>query len=76
MRDINNDDLRIKIKEALENIILEISLFDESLNSALQNNLEKVFSLQSYCNDLLFLIKVDMASSTGSTITFNDNDGD
>tara|TARA_B100000809_G_scaffold214645_1_gene219523 strand:- start:169 stop:1272 length:1104 start_codon:yes stop_codon:yes gene_type:complete len=76
LRDINNDDLRIKIKEALENIILEISLFDESLNSALQNNLEKVFSLQSYCNDLLFLIKVDMASSTGSTITFNDNDGD
>ena len=76
LRDLENDALRFRIKDAFTKVNFEIETFDQSLNLTLQNDPEKVLKLKDACSELLVLIKVDMASFIGSIITFNDNDGD
>lgn len=52
----------------------------DAINGTLQEeiivNPQSVIELKDSFRDLLVLIKVDMANILGSTITFNDNDGD
>ncbi len=73
---LDNIQLRDAIKAAFNTVEEHISTFGNSLNNILQTDPEKVLELKNACNELLVLIKVDMASFIGSTITFNDNDGD
>lgn len=47
-----------------------------SLNNTVVNNPTLVENLKNDLTNLLVLIKVDMSNFIGSTITFNDNDGD
>lgn len=73
---LDNTVLSNKIKNSFEEIEDHTASFNQGLNITLELDIEKVEMLQGLCNDLLVLIKVDMASFIGSTITFNDNDGD
>lgn len=47
-----------------------------SLKNEITSNPKNVTELKNAFRDLLVLLKVDMANVLGSTITFNDNDGD
>lgn len=47
-----------------------------TLREEIISNSEAVTALKDSFRDLLVLVKVDMANILGSTITFNDNDGD
>ncbi|WP_024771360.1 imelysin family protein [Aquimarina macrocephali] len=47
-----------------------------TLKEEITSNPEAVTALKDSFRDLLVLVKVDMANVLGSTITFNDNDGD
>ncbi len=76
LTNLSNIILSDKIKNSFEKIEDHMASFNQGLNASLQSDPEKVRTLQTLSNELLILIKVDMASFIGSTITFNDNDGD
>lgn len=71
------EELSNSILEQFETCTNSINAIESnSLKFALENNKESVTNLRNNFRDLLVLIKVDMSNSIGSTITFNDNDGD
>lgn len=83
--DIGYDDHLVLIgKEDLDTLIVNaFSLCQEKLDAIssslyveLTENHQNVTDLQDAFSDLLVLIKVDMASAIGTTVTVNDNDGD
>jgi predicted lipoprotein len=49
---------------------------DDPLSSQIENNNEPVTAAFQEMQDVLVLIKADMASALGVSITFQDNDGD
>lgn len=57
-------------------ILSEIVALQKPLETAVVNNPTQVEAIHEALQDLLVLIKVDMASSLSITITFSDNDGD
>lgn len=73
---LEGNDLRDRINASFEIVNAQLDTFNQGLNETLQSNPEKITALQNACNDLLIILRVDMASFIGSTITFNDNDGD
>ncbi|GHC47198.1 imelysin family protein [Ulvibacter litoralis] len=73
---LEGNDLRDRINASFDVVTSQLDTFSQSLNETLQSNPEKITALQNACNDLLIILRVDMASFIGSTITFNDNDGD
>ncbi|GAA3508136.1 hypothetical protein GCM10022393_18330 [Aquimarina addita] len=54
----------------------ELASISGSLEDEIIKNPDAVNDLKDTFRDLLVLVKVDMANILGSTITFNDNDGD
>lgn len=72
---LDNETLPTTIEVAIENC--ENKLNDlQNLEDDLINNTAKVTALQTALQELLVLIKADMASYIGATIVPNDTDGD
>lgn len=73
---IDRTALNESIASSFDNCQAKLDLISESLKQELQDTPQNVIDLQEAFNDLLILIKVDMANAIGTTITINDNDGD
>lgn len=73
---IGSEDFSIKIADQFAVCQSQLDSIEGSLKDEILSNPEAVISLKNSFTDLLVLIKVDMANVLGSTITFNDNDGD
>ncbi|WP_291871447.1 imelysin family protein [Maribacter sp.] len=65
-----------KINTQFKDCENKLNAIPSSLKEEIENNPENVIALKDAMRELLILIKVDMANILGSTITFNDNDGD
>jgi len=76
LTELGNAELAIEIDEKFNSVISKIDAMNPSLNSSLSNNVEEINELKTDIEALLFLIKIEMSQAIGSTITFNDNDGD
>ena len=74
--ELGNEELANEINEKFNSVISKINAMNPSLNSSLANNIEEINELKTDLEALLFLIKIEMSQAIGSTITFNDNDGD
>jgi len=74
--ELGNEELANEIDEKFNSVISKIDAMNPSLNSSLVNNVEEINELKTDLEALLFLIKIEMSQVIGSTITFNDNDGD
>lgn len=70
------EDLSTTITTQFETCFDAIQNINGPLKQALVSNPENITTLQKEIKSLLVLIKVDMSNAIGSTITFNDNDGD
>ena len=73
---IGNEDFSVKIAAQFAVCQKKIDAIKGSLRNEIVSNPEAVVDLKNAFTNLLVLIKVDMANVLGSTITFNDNDGD
>ena len=73
---IGSEKLSDKISDQFAVCQTKLNDIEGSLEDALVSNPESVLALKYAFRDLLVLVKVDMANVLGSTITFNDNDGD
>jgi len=76
LTELGNEELANEIDEKFNSCILNIATMNPSLNNSLNNNVEEINELKIDVEALLFLIKIEMSQVIGSTITFNDNDGD
>lgn len=74
--ELGYETLNTDIHNRLEACLIAIGNLDNLLKNELAINPGNVTALQNTFTDLLVVIKVDMANAIGSTITFNDNDGD
>ncbi|WP_296383233.1 imelysin family protein [Winogradskyella sp.] len=70
------ESLAIEINNNFINCYTKIDAINNPLIIEVVNSTQNVTDLQTAVTELLVLIKVDMANAIGSTITFNDNDGD
>lgn len=73
---IQSDSLAAKISDQFKECQARLNAIEGSLEEELVSNPQAVDDLKNAFRDLLVLVKVDMANVLGSTITFNDNDGD
>lgn len=73
---IGSEDFSAKITNQIAVCQEKIDTIEHPLKEELLSNPDAVVDLKDSFTDLLVLIKVDMANVLGSTITFNDNDGD
>jgi predicted lipoprotein len=73
---LSRENLDRKIVVAFEDCQHKINAIVAPLHQELSNNIERVIDLQDAFRGLLLLIKIDMATAIGATITINDNDGD
>ncbi|MRI02186.1 hypothetical protein GH721_16700 [Kriegella sp. EG-1] len=73
---IGSEEFSISIHDQFVICQEKIDAINGSLVSEIETNPAAVLDLKNAFRDLLVLIKVDMANILGSTITFNDNDGD
>lgn len=73
---IGNEEFSNKIAAQFSVCQKKIDAIKGSLRDEILSKPEAVIDLKKSFTDLLVLIKVDMANLLGSTITFNDNDGD
>ena len=73
---IGSEDFAIKISDQFTECQKQLDAIEGTLEDEIITNPEAVVALKDSFRDLLVLIKVDMANVLGSTITFNDNDGD
>ncbi len=73
---IGSEDFSAKINAQFKDCQRKLDVFQNPLATELETNPDAVVDLKNSFRDLLVLIKVDMANVLGSTITFNDNDGD
>lgn len=68
------------LSEALESqftkVYTELDLLDQSLYILSESNTDQVEQLYLEVRELLILVKVDLTSALGISVTFNDNDGD
>ena len=76
LQQLGYDDLSDTILNQFKTCFNTIESIDNSLKQELLTSPENAIALQNEIRDLLVFIKVDMANAIGSTITFNDNDGD
>jgi predicted lipoprotein len=77
LKELNNEQLATNIVDQIEICETQLATFPNSFKSDIENNNStEIKKLLESFNDLLYLIKIDMANSIGSTITFSDNDGD
>ena len=76
LEQLGYDTLSTTISNQFETCLNTINSIDNTLKQELLSTPENATNLQDEIRNLLVLIKVDMANAIGSTITFNDNDGD
>jgi predicted lipoprotein len=69
-------DLAADIDDKFNAVTFKINSMNSSLNSGLATTPENITELVTLIEDVLFVVKIDMSQAIGSTITFNDNDGD
>lgn len=69
-------ELATEITNNFTNCYSKIDAISNSLKNEVVNNTQNVTDLQTAITELLVHVKVDIANAIGSTITFNDNDGD
>ncbi len=65
-----------KINAKILNCETQLSAFNDRLENTLTTNTNQIKLVKEAYRDLLLLIKVDVSSFLGSTLTFNENDGD
>ncbi len=73
---IDRRTLNEAITSSFDNCQDKLNLISESLKQELLDTPQNAIDLQDAFDNLLVLIKVDMANAIGTTITINDNDGD
>ena len=73
---IGSEEFSIKISDQFSECQKQLDAIKGTLEDEIVSNPDNVVALKDSLRDLLVLIKVDMANVLGSTITFNDNDGD
>lgn len=73
---IGSEEFSIKISNQFTECQKQLDAINGTLENEIVTNPDNVTALKDSLRDLLVLIKVDMANVLGSTITFNDNDGD
>lgn len=73
---IGNEAFSEKIADQFTACQSTLDKIEGSFEEELASNPEAIVAVKNAFRDLLVLIKVDMANVLGSTITFNDNDGD
>ncbi len=73
---IGSENFAIKITDQFSECQSKLDVIEGSFEDEITVNSDAVVDLKNSFRDLLVLIKVDMANVLGSTITFNDNDGD
>jgi len=76
LTELGNAELAAEIDKQFNIVISKIDGTNPSLNSTLTDNTAIINELKTEIETLLFLIKIEMSQAIGSTITFNDNDGD
>lgn len=74
--DLGYEGLATDIDEKFNTVTAKINSMNSSLNSGLTSTPEDLTELVNHIEDVLFVVKIDMSQAIGSTITFNDNDGD
>ncbi len=73
---IDREALDVRIIVAFENCQNKIDAITTTLQQELVDNPENITNLQNAFRALLVLIRVDMATAIGATVTLNDTDGD
>jgi len=71
-----NETLITEINAAILNCETQLEAINQSLEATIINDTNQVALLKESFKELLYLIKIDVSSFIGSTLTFNDNDGD
>lgn len=72
----NDVPLADAINMEIDHIFATLDAMTEPLDAVLINHPEQVQALYEECRDLVVIMKVDMTSQLGVTITFSDADGD
>jgi predicted lipoprotein len=67
-----SDEIKVQLNEA----VTALQGLNDPLSSQIESNNEPVTAAFQELQDVLVLIKADMASALGVSITFQDNDGD
>jgi predicted lipoprotein len=73
---IGSESLSLRIEAQFSDCQDKLDAIEGSIEDEIVTHPEGVIDLKNSFRDLLVLLKVDMANVLGSTITFNDNDGD
>ena len=73
---MDREALDVRIIVAFENCQNKIDAITTTLQQELVDNPENITNLQNAFRALLVLIRVDMATAIGATVTLNDTDGD
>ncbi|MFK7847500.1 MAG: imelysin family protein [Rhodothermales bacterium] len=69
-------DLAVDIETAFAESLAAVSGLTDPLSTQLEGNVDEALVVFTKMQELVVLMKVDMASRLGITITFQDNDGD
>lgn len=73
---IGSDAVAQAIKTELEEAIVAVGALNDPLSNQIETDLDPVLVAFTAMQDAVVLMKVDMSSLLGITITFQDNDGD
>lgn len=73
---LDSDALATDISTGLDQAIADAQALTDPLSENIENDNESVIAVFTRLQEILVLMKVDMTSVLGITITFQDNDGD
>ncbi len=73
---IDNQNMSENILTQLNSCIAQAQLIEEPLNVVVENNPDQVQNTIAAIQNLLVLVKTEMVSALGISITYQDNDGD
>jgi len=73
---IGEEDLAAEIITELDEAIAAVQSLQDPLSGNIENDNDAVLAAFTEMQDVVVLLKADMASALGITITFQDNDGD
>jgi len=65
-----------EINREIDEILLAIDAVDQTMDIALNETPDKITTIYEEARDLVLLMKIDMMTHLGLTITFTDSDGD
>lgn len=73
---LDRQDLATDIITQMDEAVVALEALSDPLSQAIQTNNDPTLSAFSAMQDVVVLMKADMASALGISITFQDNDGD